>query len=54
MYQDPERAVEPQEQQPIVCPVCWAECGKLYRSWLTHEIVGCDECLEAFTPEEDE
>ena len=27
------------------CPVCGAECFKVYRD-RNHEVIGCDECVE--------
>ena len=34
---------EPVEEPVPVCPVCGAECEKLYM--IGNDVVGCDECM---------
>ena len=50
---EPERRIDPPDEPVLVCPICWAECGKLYRHATTRVVVGCDVCLEPYDPRED-
>ena len=50
---EPERRIDPPDEPVLVCPICFSECGKLYRHALTRVVVGCDVCLEPYDPRED-
>ena len=47
MMRDPEPRIEPPEVEPVLCPVCGAECGTIYLQAITGTPFGCDECLRA-------
>lgn len=44
MMRDPEPRIEPPEVEPVLCPVCGAECGEIYAD-IRSVVVGCDVCL---------
>lgn len=43
----PEDHLNPPERPPICCPICGDECGILYENLVTHEIVGCENCINS-------
>ena len=31
--------------QPVICPVCGAECEEIYETKEYGEVLGCDQCI---------